>query len=157
MQAMQAGLALPTLPAGLLPVLRGSWAGRGWPGTRARPGMRGDKGGALVRAADPQAQGAPGAWGLCPVRPGPSAFPAVWALRGNSHMGQPHPHCPGVSPSTCRAWAGSGDMWEACREWGHTRQRRWGGMSPPQGLGALGLRCSCGRWTPLASVSPQEE
>lgn len=127
--------------------------------------MRGDKGEALVSAADlqPMAQGSP--WGpgeLCPVRHGqhsqPLSIPGCVGTRETATWGSYIPTCPGVSHSTCRAWAGSGDMWDACRKWGHTQQRRWGGMSPPQGLGVLGLlRCSCRRWTPSAPVPPQTE
>lgn len=41
---------------------------------------------------------------------GPSAFPAVWALRGNSHMGQLHPHLP---RNVSQHLQGLG------RQWGH--------------------------------------
>lgn len=163
MQAMQAALALPCCPS------CGCWSyqcsreagqsGADW-ARRHILAMRGDKCSVLVSAADLQSMDrgtgvSSGAWGV--VAPqhsrlcGHSWETATW--------GSYIPTCPGVSLSTCRAWAGSGDTREACRKWDHTQQRRWGGMSPPhyhgpeQGLGVLRLHCSSRRWTPSAPVS----
>lgn len=129
MQAMQAGLALPccpTLPAGLLPVLRGSWAGQGWPGTPARPGVRGDKGGALVRAADLQAQGA--LWGLGAVsgEMWPLSVPGCVGTQGKQ------PHGAATSPlprSVPQQLQGLG------RQWGHVGALQGMGSHPAEEVG----------------------
>lgn len=140
MQAMQVGLAQPCCPSPapwqaarwllVLPVLRGSWAERGWPGTPAHPVVRGDNGAVLVLLTfSPRgvAQGFP--WGLgklCLVRRGPSAFLAVWALRGNSHMGQLHPHLP---RSVLQHLQGLG------RQWGHVGGLQEMGSHPAEEVG----------------------